>query len=239
MLPQQSWVHVWSRWKWELDRCLFLLLLCRKFTAKIQIILVQTSKSKNCTRCNFSLNYMLCEAFGGISKGLNVILNALDLDRTVFMLMTCWFKWSDTRIKPGHHANGKQTLICWTLPFWAGCKYYNRTGSLLNPSALSLCTGLGQREAFALPSSTKFCLLSTCSWTHKPHFKCRICIDYALVHHCLNLYKVLIWTSILIFLILSEHLAMTLLSREGLFSLSCWGEVDVQRYSSIRLWLQK
>lgn len=103
----------------------------------------------------------------------------------------------------------------------------------------SLCIGLGQHEASASPSSVKFCPLSTCTWAHKSSFKCRLCIDYALVHHCLNLYKVLIWAWILIFLILSEHLAVTLLSREGLLSLSCWREVDVQRYFSTRLCLRK
>lgn len=103
---------------------------------------------------------------------------------------------------------------------------------------LSLCLGLGQHEALAFPSSVKICPLSTCRWTHKPHFKCRLWIGYAFVHHCLNLYKVLIWVSILTFLILSEHLAMTLWSREGLLSLSCWREVAVQRYSSARLWPQ-
>ena len=179
---------------------------------------------------------MLCEARGGISKGLNISLNALGLYYTVFMLMTYWFKRSDTRIKPGHHSNGKQTLTCWTCPFWADC---NSTASLLSPNVFCLCRGLGPHEALALPSCIKCCPLSTCSWTHKPCFKCRLCIDYALVHHCLNLYKVLIWASILIFLILSEHLAMTLLSREGLLSLACSREVDIQRYSSTRLWPQK
>lgn len=41
------------------------------------------------------------------------------------------------------------------------------------------------------------------------------------------------------FLHLSEHLAMTLLSREQLLLLSCWREVDVQRYPSTGPWPQK